>query len=95
MKYALNVYGKDSEIVKTVGTNFVPTGLFVRALKMSDDIQKQGKSDIESFDMIVKIVLDLFPDLTEKEILNSCDIGDVINVFKQVISRANEINQKN
>lgn len=95
MKYQLNVYGKDSEILKTVGADFVPTGLFIRALKMGEEIQKEGKSEIEAFGDIVKIVLDLFPDLTEKELMNSCDIGDVINVFKQIIARAKEINSKN
>lgn len=95
MKYQLNVYGKDSEILKTVGADFVPTGLFIRALKMGEEIQKEGKSEIEAFGDIVKIVLDLFPELTEKELMNSCDIGDVINVFKQIIARAKEINSKN
>lgn len=95
MKYQLNVYGKDSEILKTVGADFVPTGLFIRALKMGEEIQKEGKSEIDAFGDIVKIVLDLFPDLTEKELMNSCDIGDVINVFKQIIARAKEINSKN
>lgn len=95
MKYQLNVYGRESEIVKTVGTDFVPTGLFVRALRMSEDIGKEGKSEMESFDIIVEIVLDLFPELTREELMESCDIGDVISVFKQVIVRANEINSKN
>lgn len=95
MKYQLNVYGKDSEITKTVGTNFVPTGLFIRALKMGEELKEAGKSEIEGFSDVIKIVIDLFPELTEKELMNNCDIGDVINVFKQVISRANEINSKN
>lgn len=91
MKYSLNVYGDDSEILKTVGTNFVPTGLFIRALKMSEDMRIEKKSEIESFDLIVGIILDLMPDLTRDELMNRCDIGDVINVFKQVINRAQEI----
>lgn len=91
MKYSLNVYGEDSEIMKTVGTNFVPTGLFIRALKMSEEIKKEKKSELESFDVITGIVLELFPDLTEYELMKSCDIGDVISIFKQVIARANEI----
>lgn len=91
MRYSLNVYGKDSEIIRTVGADFVPTGLFIRALKMSEQIKESKKSELESFDMIVGIVLDLFPDLTEDELMKSCDIGDVISVFKQVIRRANEI----
>lgn len=91
MKYSLNVYGEDSEIMKTVGTNFVPTGLFIRALKMSEDIKKEKKNELESFDIITGIVLELFPELTEEELMKNCDIGDVISVFKQVIARANEI----
>lgn len=91
MKYSLNVYGKDSEIMKTVGTNFVPTGLFIRALKMSEQMKEEGKSELESFNLIVGIVLDLFPELTEDELMNNCDIGDVISIFKQIIIRANSI----
>lgn len=91
MRYSLNVYGKESEIIKTVETNFVPTGLFIKALKMSEDIKKKGSNELESFDIITGIVLDLFPNLTEEELMESCDIGDVINIFKAVILRANEI----
>ena len=91
MKYSLNVYGKDSEILKTVGSEFVPTGLFIRALKMSEQMKEEKKSELESFDMIVKIILDLFPELTEEELMTGCDIGDVIAVFKQIIARANSI----
>ena len=91
MKYSLNVYGEDSEILKTVETNFVPTGLFIRALKMSEEIREKGSNELESFNIITGIVLDLFPNLTEDELMKSCDIGDVINIFKAVISRANEI----
>lgn len=95
MTYQLNVYGKDSDVIKTVGTNYVPTSLFIRALKMGESIKDSGKSELEAFDDVVKIVLDLFPDLTEKEIMDKCDIGDVMNVFKQIIARAKEINSKN
>ena len=96
MKYSLNVYGEDSEILKTVGTNFVPTGLFIKALKMSEDMKKEGKSELEAFNLVTEIVLTLFPNLTEDELLNKCDIGDVISIFKQIIVRANDItNPKN
>ena len=91
MKYSLNVYGEDSEILKVVGTNFVPTGLFIRALKMSEQMKEEKKSELEAFNLITGIVLDLFPELTEDELMNKCDIGDVISVFKQIIKRANEI----
>lgn len=91
MKYSLNVYGEDSEIIKTVETNFVPTGLFIRALKMSEEIKEKGSNELESFNIITGIVLDLFPSLTEDELMKCCDIGDVISIFKAVISRANEI----
>lgn len=91
MKYSLNVYGTDSEILKVVGTNFVPTGLFIKALKMSEDMRNEGKTELEAFNLITEIVLALFPELTEEELMNNCDIGDVISTFKQVIARANEI----
>lgn len=91
MKYSLNVYGQDSEVLKVVGTNFVPTALFIRALKMSEQMKEEKKSELESFELITGIVLDLFPELTEDELMNNCDIGDVISVFKQIIVRANSI----
>lgn len=95
MKYSLNVYGKDSEIEKTVGTNFVPTGLFIKALKMSEEMKKEDKTELDAFNLVTEIVLTLFPDLTEEELMDKCDIGDVISIFKQVVSRAKEINSKN
>lgn len=91
MKYSLNVYGADSEIMKTVGANFVPTALFIRALEMSEKMKSEEKSELESFELIKGIVLDLFPELTDDELMNHCDIGDVISVFKQIIVRANSI----
>ena len=95
MKYSLNVYGTDSEIMKTVGTNFVPTGLFIKALKMSEDMKEEGKTELDAFNLVTEIVLTLFHDLTEKELMDNCDIGDVISIFKQVVSRAKEISSKN
>lgn len=95
MKYSLNIYGEDSEILRTVGTNFVPTGLFIKALKMSEDMKKAKKTELEMFDLVTEVVLSLFPDLTEDELLSKCDVGDVISIFKQVLSRANEITSKN
>lgn len=95
MKYSLNVYGPDSEILKTVGTNFVPTGLFIKALKMSEEMKDEGKTELDAFNLVTEIVLTLFPNLTEEELMNNCDIGDVISIFKQVVSRAKEINSKN
>lgn len=95
MKYSLNIYGEDSEILKTVGTNFVPTGLFIKALKMSEDMKKAKKTELEMFDLVTEVVLSLFPDLSEDELLSKCDVGDVISIFKQVLSRANEITSKN
>lgn len=95
MKYSLNVYGPDSEILKTVGTNFVPTGLFIKALKMSEEMKDEGKTELDAFNLVMEIVLTLFPNLTEEELMNNCDIGDVISIFKQVVSRAKEINSKN
>lgn len=91
MKYSLNVYGKDSEIIKTVGSDFVPTGLFIKALQMSEDMKKNGATELQSFDIISGIVLSLFPELTEEELMNNCDIGDVVSIFRQIITRANEI----
>ena len=36
MKYTLNIYGIDDEIVKTYSTNIVPWGVFVQAASLQE-----------------------------------------------------------
>lgn len=89
MRYSLNVYDENSEIIKTVETEFVPVGVFIKALDMNDKIK--DKSVKEQFDTMVDIILMVFKKLTKKELTESCDINDVVNVFRQIVNRANEI----
>lgn len=89
MRYSLNVYDENSEVAKTVETDFVPVGIFIKALDMSDSMK--GMEVREQFAMMEEIILMVFRKLTKEELENACDINDVMNVFKQITNRASEI----
>lgn len=95
MKYQLNVYGEDSEIERTEGAGFVSTATFITALKLAEEMKDKGTSYTDAFDMVVDVVGKVFPRLTKDEIMNKCDVGDVINVFKQIVLKGKEIEAKN
>lgn len=91
MRYSLNVYDEDSEIVKTVETDFVPVGIFIKALDMSEKMKKEKMTEAQQFDVMIDIVCMVFKKLDKETLLNGCDINDVMNVFKQIVNRANSI----
>ena len=89
MRYSLNIYDENSEIIKTVETDFVPVGIFIKALEMSD---KMKDTDIKKqFALVMEILLTVFKKLTREELENGCDINDAMSVFRQIVNRANEI----
>lgn len=91
MKYSLNVYGENSEIVEKVETDFVPVGIFIKAIDMSEKMKKEKMSESKQFDIMIEIVLMVFKKLDRDKLLTGCDINDVMNVFKQIVNRANYI----
>lgn len=89
MRYSLNLYDENSEVIKTVETNFVPVSIFIKALDMSEKMKDMSVKD--QFNAMTEIILIVFKKLTKKELENNCDINDVMNVFRQIVNRANDI----
>lgn len=91
MRYSLNIYDENSEIENTVETDFVPVGLFIRALEMSERMKKESMSELDQFNLMIDIVLMVFRKLDRQTLIDKCDINDVMNIFKQIVNRANTI----
>ena len=86
--FELNIYGKNDEIICTHSTDKVRWGVFLQALEVQESLATMTPA--EQFDAISRFVKKIFPDLTDKDLENA-DIDDVMNIFKQLINKANKI----
>lgn len=92
-KFELNIYGENDEIIKKYETDHVRWSVFLNAIKLQEKIK--NKSAGEQFDIVNEFVKTVFSGLTNEE-LEQADGFDVMNIFKQIISMANGIeNSKN
>ncbi len=93
-QFELNTYGTDDEILKTFATDRVRWGVFMQALELEESIK--SKTAREQFEAINTFIKKIFPDITDKDLENA-DADDVLNTFKQLITKANKIggNSKN
>ncbi len=87
-QFELNTYGKNDEILKTFATDRVRWGVFMQALELQDAIE--SKTPAEQFAAINDFAKKIFPDLTDADLENA-DVDDVLNTFKQLISKAQKI----
>lgn len=86
--FELNIYGKNDEIVNTYATDKVRWGVFLEALKVQESLSSMTSA--EQFEVINRFVKKIFPELTERDLENA-DINDVMNLFTQLIRKANAI----
>lgn len=86
--FELRIYGEDDKIIRTLATNNVRWGVFLRAVGIQEEMA--GKSADEQVVMVNDFVNMLFPDLTENELKNA-DAQDVMNLFWQLVRKANQI----
>lgn len=86
--FELRIYAEDDSIVKTFAKNTVRWGVFLRAVGIQEEMA--GKTADEQVIMVNDFVKTLFPDITENE-LNNADAQDVMNLFWQLVRKANEI----
>lgn len=93
-QFELNIYNDDDEIVKTHATDRVRWGIFMQALELQESLN--DKTAAEQFEAVNTFVKKIFPALTDAE-LECADADDVLNTFKQLITKANKIggNSKN
>lgn len=82
-RFELNIYDNDDNIVKTYKAERVRYGVFMMALKLSDEIK--DKDSGETMIAANEIVKALFCGLTDEELANA-DIGDVFSIYRQVMN---------
>ena len=92
--FELNTYGNDDEILNTVSTDKVRWGVFLQALELQAELKDE--SPTAQFVTLSAFIKKLFPTMTDADLENA-DVGDVMNVFNQLIRQANRIggNSKN
>ncbi len=87
-QFELNIYGAGDEIVKHFETDRVRWGIFVQALELEESLK--GATAQGMILAINEFVKKIFPDLTDAD-LNNADVDDVMNTFKQLLSKAKKI----
>lgn len=86
--FELNIYGNNDELIKRFETDKVRWGVYLQATELSENLK--GKSAAEQFKQVSTFVKKIFPGLTDADLENA-DADDVMNTFKQLISKANGI----
>ena len=87
-KYELNIYGANNEIEKTYGTDDMPWGFYIEAVKAYEEMQEM--SEIEQFELIGSFVKRMFIGMTDDELYRAYG-DDVMNLFKQLMRKAQAI----
>lgn len=90
-QFELNIYGANDEVIKTFTTDRVRWGVFMQALELQDGLS--DKTPGEQFAAINQFVKKIFPTLTDEE-LDAADGEDVLNTFRQLVTKANAIGGK-
>ena len=87
-QFELKIYGEDDEVVKKFETERVRWGIFVQALELEESLKGADARDmISAINEFVKMI---FPSITDADLKNA-DVNDVMNTFKQLLSKANKI----
>lgn len=87
-EFSLNIYGDNDEIIKTYETDVIRWGVFMKAVKLQDEIK--DKSEAEQMASISVFMTSIFPSLTTEE-LEGADTFDIFNTFAQIVNKANQI----
>lgn len=88
MKYEINIYGKDDEIVKHYGTNICPWAVFIQAAELQEVLK--DKSVREQMEAVGDILKSVFDGLTNDDLMHA-DGMDVMNTFKQIVTGGQKI----
>ncbi len=86
--FELRIYGDDDSIVKTFARDTLRWGVFLRAVGIQEEVV--NKTADEQVVMVSDLVKELFPGITEAELKNA-DSQDVMNLFGQLVRKANQI----
>ena len=87
-QFELNIYGKDDEIVEHYATDRVRWGIFLQAVELEEKMK--GAKTAELIESINQFIKKIFPEITDEH-LEAADVDDVLNTFKQLLSKAKKI----
>lgn len=87
-QFELKVYDENDEVVKHFETDRVRWGIFVQALELEETLKGASARDVIS--SVNQFVKKIFPALTDED-LECADVDDVMNTFKQLLSKAQKI----
>lgn len=87
-QFELNIYGKDDEIIEKYATDRVRWGVFLQAVELEE--MMKGKKTGEMIEAINQFIKKIFPEITDEH-LAAADVDDVMNTFKQLLSKAKKI----
>ena len=88
MKFELNIYGENDEILKKYETNHASWGVFVKAVDLQEKIKDSAIA--EQVAAAGEIVKQIFAGLTDEELMRA-DVYDVMNTMKQLTAAAGGI----
>ena len=88
-KYELKIYGENDEVLKTYATDNVMWGFYLEAVKASEEMEDM--TNAERFEKINSFIKRLFIGLTDEELERGASGDDVINVFTQLMRKAQTI----
>lgn len=87
-QFELKIYGNDDEELKRFETDRVRWGIFVQALELEESLKTASAAGmIRSINEFMK---NIFPSITDADLRNA-DVDDVMNTFKQLLSKAKKI----
>jgi hypothetical protein len=87
-QFELNIYGGGDEVIKRFETDHVRWGIFVQALELEESLH--GADARKMICAVSEFVKKIFPDITDADLANA-DADDVMNTFKQLLSKAKNI----
>lgn len=90
-QFELNIYGENDELLKTFETDKVRWGVYLEAVKLEESGLAK-KKHIDQFKLISGIIKKIFPSLTDEDLENA-DGDDVMNTFRQLLSKGNGIGE--
>lgn len=91
-KFELTIYGENDEVIKRYETNVVRWGVFLSAVKLSEDLK--DKKPTEQFKSISDFMKKIFIGISDED-LEKADYNDIFNTFKQILASANSIGSVN
>ena len=90
----LELYDEDSEVVKSLHRVVVPWGILKKAIRMGKVLDKPGDEMTEDdINQVSDLVVEIFGEdkVTRAELDKYADIGDMMAVLMNIISRARGI----